>query len=206
LTLTLPERQISNGVVDAFVHVMEQYCTMPADAPIQDRFAESILSTLIEEGPKALKNKDDFAVRANIMFAATMALNKLICVGVPEDWSTHGIGHEITAVYGLDHAQTLAIVLPKILKYKSSQKGEKIVQLGKRVFGINEKSKKVAIEKTIDAIVKFFKKMKMKTELSQYGIGKDAPEKIADNFAKNNTAIGEHHDIMRDDIVKILSL
>ena len=133
-TLTLPERQISNGVVDAFVHVMEQYCTMPADAPIQDRFAESILSTLIEEGPKALKNKDDFAVRANIMFAATMALNKLICVGVPEDWSTHGIGHEITAVYGLDHAQTLAIVLPKILKYKSSQKGEKIVQLGKRVL------------------------------------------------------------------------
>ena len=205
-TLTLPEKQISNGVVDAFVHVMEQYCTMPADAPIQDRFAESILSTLIEEGPKALKNKDDFTVRANIMFAATMALNKLICVGVPEDWSTHGIGHEITAVYGLDHAQTLAIVLPKILKYKSAQKGEKIVQLGKRVFGINEKSKKVAIEKTIDAIVKFFKKMKMKTELSQYGIGKDAPEKIADNFAKNNTAIGEHHDITRDDIVKILSL
>ncbi len=205
-TLTLPDRQISNGVVDAFVHVMEQYCTKPFDAPIQDRFAEGILSTLIEEGPKALKKKDDLAVRSNIMFAATMALNKLICVGVPEDWSSHMIGHEITALYGLDHAQTLAITLPKILKFESAKKGDKIVQLGKRVFGINEKSKKVAIEKTITAIVSFFKKMKMKTDLSQYGIGDDAPAKVADNFAKNYKFIGENGDIGRDEIIKILSL
>ncbi len=206
-TLTLPEKQISNGVVDAFVHVMEQYCTKPFNAPIQDRFSEGILSTLIEEGPKALKNKDDLPTRANIMFAATMALNKLICVGVPEDWSSHMIGHEITALYGLDHAQTLAISLPRVLKYKSAQKGDKIAQLGKRVFGINEKSKKIAIEKTIDAIVKFFKKMKMKTELSQYGIKKEeAAVKVADNFAKNYKFIGENGDIGHDDIVKILSL
>ncbi len=206
-TLTLPEKQISNGVVDAFVHVMEQYSTKPFNAPIQDRFSEGILSTLIEEGPKALKNKDDFPTRANIMFAATMALNKLICVGVPEDWSSHMIGHEITALYGLDHAQTLAISLPKVLKYKSAQKGDKIAQLGKRVFGINEKSKKVAVEKTIDAIVKFFKKMKMKTEFSQYGIKKEeAAVKVADNFAKNYKFIGENGDIGHDDIVKILSL
>ncbi len=206
-TLTLPEKQISNGVVDAFVHVMEQYCTKPFDAPIQDRFSEGILSTLIEEGPKALKKKDNLPTRANVMFAATMALNKLICVGVPEDWSSHMIGHEMTALYGLDHAQTLAISLPKVLKYKSAQKGAKIAQLGKRVFGIEEKSKKVAIEKTIEAIVKFFKKMNMKTELSQYGIDKEeAAVKVADNFAKNYKFIGENGDIGRDDIVKILSL
>jgi len=205
-TFTLPERQTSNGVVDAFVHVMEQYCTKPSDAPIQDRFAEGIISTLIENGPKALKSPEDFAVRSNIMFAATMALNKLIGMGVPQDWSSHMIGHEITALYGLDHAQTLAIVLPKVLKFKRAAKGDKIAQLGARVFGIKEKSKKAAIDKTVAAIVTFFKKMKMKTELCEYAIGADAAKKIAESFASNNGAVGEDGDISQKEVEKILSL
>jgi len=205
-TFTLPERQISNGVVDAFVHVMEQYCTKPCDAPIQDRFAEGILMTLIENGPKALKDGQNYAVRANIMFSATMALNHLIGMGVLQDWSSHMIGHEITALYGLDHAQTLAIVLPKVLKFKRAAKGDKIAQLGKRVFGIAEKSKKAAVDKTIEAIVAFFKKMKMKTELCEYGIEADAPKKIAANFASNNKFVGEDGDIGQKEVEKILSL
>ena len=132
-TFTLPARQTRNGVIDAFVHVMEQYLTRPANAEIQDRFSESIAQTLVKEGPIALKKPEDYDCRANIMFAATMALNHLICCGVPQDWSSHLIGHEITALYGLDHAETLAIVMPKVLEYKKAQKLDKLVQLGARV-------------------------------------------------------------------------
>ncbi|HCN91196.1 MAG TPA: NADH-dependent alcohol dehydrogenase, partial [Oxalobacteraceae bacterium] len=117
-TFTLPVRQIGNGVVDAFAHVMEQYLTYPVNAPVQDRFAEGILLTLIEEGPKALAEPDDYDVRANVMWCATLALNGLIGAGVPHDWATHMVGHELTALYGLDHAQTLAIVLPSMLRVR----------------------------------------------------------------------------------------
>lgn len=113
-TYTLPPRQVANGVVDAFVHTVEQYVTKPVDAKIQDRFAEGILLTLIEDGPKALKEPENYDVRANVMWAATQALNGLIGAGVPQDWATHMLGHELTAMHGLDHAQTLAIVLPAL--------------------------------------------------------------------------------------------
>ncbi len=111
-SFTLPERQVANGVVDAFVHVMEQYLTYPVNAPVQDRFAEGLLQTLVEQGPLALSQPDDYEVRANLMWVATLALNGLIGSGVPQDWSTHLIGHELTALYGMDHAQTLAVILP----------------------------------------------------------------------------------------------
>lgn len=113
-TYTLPARQVANGVVDAFVHTVEQYVTYPVNAKIQDRFAEGILLTLIEEGPKALKEPENYDVRANVMWAATQALNGLIGAGVPQDWATHMLGHELTAMHGLDHAQTLAVVLPAL--------------------------------------------------------------------------------------------
>ena len=109
-TFTLPPRQTANGVVDAFIHVMEQYMTYPVNAPLQDRQAEAVLLTLIEEGPKVMANPRDYDARANIMWTATQALNGLISCGVPQDWSTHAIGHELTALFGLDHAQTLAVV------------------------------------------------------------------------------------------------
>lgn len=113
-TYTLPPRQVANGVVDAFVHTVEQYVTYPVNGKIQDRFAEGILLTLIEEGPKALQEPENYDVRANVMWAATQALNGLIGAGVPQDWATHMLGHELTAMHGLDHAQTLAIILPAL--------------------------------------------------------------------------------------------
>lgn len=106
-SFTLPPRQISNGIVDAFVHTMEQYMTYPAAAPLQDRMAESILRTLIEEGPKTLANPGDYESRANVMWCATMALNGLIAVGVPQDWATHMIGHELTALHNVDHGKSV---------------------------------------------------------------------------------------------------
>ena len=130
---SLPERQITNGIVDAFVHVMEQYLTYSVNAKVQDRFAEGILQTLIEEGPKMFAEPDSDA-RANVMWSATMALNGLIGAGVPQDWSTHGIGHEITALYGLDHAQTLAIILPRMMWEMREEKQEKLLQYAKRIW------------------------------------------------------------------------
>ena len=124
-TFSLPPRQTANGVVDSFMHVLEQYLTYPVDAKVQDRFAEGLLLTILEEGPKALSEPNNYSVRANLMWAATMALNDLLSRGVPGDWATHRIGHELTGLYGLDHAATLAVVLPSLLKVKRVQKREK---------------------------------------------------------------------------------
>lgn len=205
-TYTLPKRQTRNGVIDAFVHVMEQYLTRPANAEIQDRFAESIAQTLVKEGPVALKKPDDYDCRANIMLAATMALNHLIAAGVPQDWSSHLIGHELTALYGLDHAETLAIALPKVMEYKKAQKLDKIVQLGRRVFGIEVKSKAKAANATIDAVKKFFVKMGAGVELKSYKLPADAPEAVGKNIARTYKAIGENGDITPADVVKILKI
>lgn len=205
-TYTLPKRQTRNGVIDAFVHVMEQYLTRPANAEIQDRFAESIAQTLVKEGPAALKKPDDYDCRANIMLAATMALNHIIAVGVPQDWSSHLIGHELTALYGLDHAETLAIALPKVMEYKKDRKLDKIVQLGRRVFGIEEKSKAKAANATIEAVKKFFVKMGAGVELKSYKLPADAPEAVGKNIARTYKAIGENGDITPEDVVKILKI
>lgn len=205
-TYTLSKRQTRNGVIDAFVHVMEQYLTRPANAEIQDRFAESIAQTLVKEGPVALKKPDDYDCRANIMLAATMALNHLIAAGVPQDWSSHLIGHELTALYGLDHAETLAIALPKVMEYKKAQKLDKIVQLGRRVFGIEAKGKAKAANATIDAVKKFFVKMGAGIELKSYKLPADAPEAVGKNIARTYKAIGENGDITPADVVKILKI
>lgn len=144
-TYTLPPRQTANGVVDAFIHTLEQYLTYPVNAKIQDRFAEGILLTLIEEGPKVLANPEDYDSRANVMWAATQALSGLIGAGVPQDWATHALGHEITALYGLDHAQTLAIVLPALLREKRKTKREKLLQYAERVWHLTDGSEESRI-------------------------------------------------------------
>lgn len=207
-TYTLPEKQIANGVVDAFVHVMEQYLTYPAEGKVQDRFSEGLLLTLIEEGPKAMKDKENYDVRANIMWAATMALNGLIGSGVPQDWSTHMVGHEITAIYGLDHAETLAIVLPSMLEVMKDEKKSKLLQYGTRVWNISgdmTESEKIslAIRKTRD----FFESMGVKTRLSGYGIGREAADKIVESLeAHGMKRLGEKGMVTPDVARKVLEL
>jgi NADP-dependent alcohol dehydrogenase len=206
-TYSLPPRQVSNGVVDAFVHVIEQYLTYPVNAPLQDRFAEGILQTLVQEGPKALATPEDYDVRANVMWSATMALNGLIGKGVPQDWGTHMIGHELTALHGLDHAVTLAIVLPSLMFVQRDKKQEKILQLGERVFGIQEDDKEKAIDLTIKAVQDFFETMQVKTRLSDYDIQKSAIDGLIDNLERNGlTALGEHGDIDLAKAREILTL
>lgn len=197
-TYGLPARQTANGVVDAFVHVMEQYLTYSVDAPLQDTMAEGILRTLIEEGPKALERPDDYNVRANIMWCATLALNGLIGQGVPEDWSTHMIGHEITAMHGVDHARTLAVVLPAVMEVKRDRKREKILQYAHRVWGIDSSAagEEAIIDKAIARTRAFFQGLGIGTRLGDYGIDAASIPLIVEKLkAHGMTALGEHADI-----------
>ncbi|MDR3059284.1 MAG: iron-containing alcohol dehydrogenase, partial [Prevotella sp.] len=204
VTYSLPPRQTANGVVDAFVHVMEQYLTYnEGDSLLQDNMAEAIVKTLVAEGPKALKEPTNYDVRANLMWASTWALNGWIACGVPEDWATHMIGHEITAFYGLDHAQTLAIVLPGVMTVLKEQKGKKITRLGKEVFGIEGDD---AIDKTIKAVEDFFESMGVKTHLSDYGLGDEAIIKVAERLASRSWKLGERQNITPDVIKEILTI
>jgi len=202
---SLPERQIGNGVVDAFVHVMEQYLTYPVNAKIQDRFAESILLTLIEEGPKVLKNPADYDAGANFMWAATMALNGLIKCGVPEDWTSHMIGHEITALHGVDHARTLAIVLPGVMNVMRDSKKEKIIQYGERIWGIEGENEQDAIDQAIAKTVEFFESLGLKTRLRDYKIPTPTIEEIVERMEERGCVqIGENKLVGIDEIRKIL--
>jgi NADP-dependent alcohol dehydrogenase len=195
-TFSLPARQIGNGVVDAFVHTIEQYLTYPADAPLQDRYAEGLLQTLIEEGPKALANPEDYAVRANLMWCATQALNGLLGCGVPQDWSTHMIGHELTALYHIDHAQTLAVVLPAMLAERRQVKREKLLQYAARVWGLREGDEDQRIDAAIQATRDFFKRMGVPTRLSEHGLDADViPQVLAQLERHGMTALSERRDL-----------
>jgi NADP-dependent alcohol dehydrogenase len=206
-TYSLPPRQIANGAVDAFVHIMEQYLTYPVDAKVQDRFAEGLLMTLIEEGPRSLKEPTNYSVRANIMWAATMALNGLIGVGVPQDWATHMIGHEITAMHGLDHAQTLAIVLPAVMQQQRIPKREKLLQYGRRVWNLQHADEDALIDAAIESTRQFFETMGAPTRLSGYGLSGESIPLLVDMLVKHNLLnLGEHGDITPEISRRILEL
>ena len=195
-TYTLPPRQIANGIADAFVHTVEQYLTYPAQALAQDRFAEGLLQTLIEIAPKALAEPADYDARANLMWSATLALNGLIGAGVPQDWATHMIGHELTALYNIDHARTLAIVLPSLLKVQRATKRAKLLQYADRVWHINSGSEEQRIDEAIDKTRAFFEGIGIKTRLSGYELGQEAVDAVVGQLKTHGmTALGEHKDI-----------
>jgi len=196
-TYTLPAKQLANGVVDAFVHTVEQYLTYPVNAPVQDRFAEGLLQTLIEIGPRLLSAPEpDYDDRANLVWSATLALNGLIGAGVPQDWATHMIGHELTAKYNIDHARTLAAVLPAMLQERRAQKHAKLLQYGQRVWGIQTGSDEQRITAAIEATRDFFERMGLPTRLSAYGLGQEAVDLvIAQLQAHGMTQLGEHGDV-----------
>ncbi|WP_441003427.1 iron-containing alcohol dehydrogenase [Pseudocolwellia agarivorans] len=207
VTLSLSDRQISNGVIDAFIHVMEQYLTYSVNGKVQDRFAEGLLQTLIEEGPKALQaeTKDDLEIRANIMWSATMALNGLLGAGVPQDWSTHMIGHELTGGFGIDHARTLSIVLPAVMKIKRKEKHGKLVQYAERVWHLTDTDEEVKIDKAIELTEDFFKRMDVPVRLSEIDITKDQIDGLIERLEQHGmTELGEHSDITLDVSRKIL--
>ena len=206
-TFTLPEKQTVNGIIDTFVHTTEQYLTYPVDAPLQDRWAEGILLTLIEEAPKVLKNPNDYNTRANIMWTATMALNGIIAVGVPQDWATHTLGHEITAKCGLDHGHTLAIVLPSLLKVKAKNKSEKLLQYASRIWGIDSGSQEERVQKAIDKTGDFFESLGVKIKFGDYGITDETIDEMVSSIKNHGFInIGERQDITLDEIKEIYNL
>lgn len=188
---TLPSRQLTNGVVDAFVHIIEQYLTYDVNAKVQDRFSEGLLLTLIEEGPKLFEQPSDDTL-SNIMWSATMALNGLIGAGVPQDWSTHGIGHEITALYGLDHAQTLAIILPRMMWEMRKEKEGKLLQYASRIWQINEGDIESRIKRAIEKTEQFFQQVGMKTRFIDYQLGEEVVAALIAQLERHSQiAMGE---------------
>ena len=204
-SFTLPPRQVANGVVDAFVHIVEQYLTYPASAPVQDRFAEGLLQTLIDIGPQALSDPENYSVRANLMWVATLALNGLIGTGVPQDWATHMLGHELTALHGLDHAQTLAIVLPAMLAERKDAKHGKLVQYAQRVWSIHEGSESEQAEAAIEKTRAFFESLGVKTRLGDYQLAEEHIEPLIKSLEEHGmTALGEHNDVTPDVCRRVL--
>ncbi len=205
-TYSLPTRQIGNGVVDAFVHITEQYLTFPVGGEVQDRLAEGLLQVLVDNGPKALSDPTNYQVRANLMWAASLALNGLIGRGVPQDWSTHAIGHQLTALHGLDHAQSLAVVLPSLLREQASQKQEKLAQFAERVWHSSREDKALRIEEAIIRTEQFFQQMGVGTSLADYGLDERCIPAICSNLKRFGlTALGEQQDIDPDKVARILS-
>ncbi|EUJ42099.1 iron-containing alcohol dehydrogenase [Brochothrix campestris] len=197
LTYTLPKRQLANGIVDAFVHVFEQYMTYDTGALVTDRFAEGLLQTLIEIGPNIVNNETpDYNERANFMWAATNALNGVLRVGVPQDWATHMIGHEITNLYHIDHARTLAAILPAMLRVRRSQKEAKLLQYAERVLGITTGTTEERIEAAIIQTAVFFESIGVPTSLAAYELGEADVEAIVANLeAHQLVRLSEHGDV-----------
>ena len=201
VTLSLSDRQISNGVVDAFVHTMEQYLTYSVNGKVQDRFAEGLLLTLIEEGPKALaaETSQDLEIRGNIMWAATMALNGLIGAGVPQDWATHMIGHELTGTHNIDHARTLSIVLPAVMKVCRDAKREKLLQYAERIWNITDGDEESRINRAIESTEQFFEMMQVPTRLSQVDLGEADIDLLIEKLTQHGMVkLGEHGAITPD--------
>lgn len=204
---SLPKRQLQNGVVDAFTHVMEQYLTYPHDAILQDRFAESILKTLIEIGPSVVENPNDYKLASNFVWCATMALNGLIQKGVPSDWATHMIGHELTALYNIDHARTLAIIGPNLYKVMFETKKEKLAQYGHRVWNLSGNVEDVAHD-AIDKTINFFHIMGMKTKISENTENiENTADFIVNRFEERGwKAMGEKQNITLEKVREIVEM
>ncbi|RIY36034.1 iron-containing alcohol dehydrogenase [Psittacicella gerlachiana] len=195
-TLTLPERQTMNGVVDSFVHIVEQYVTKDTGASVSDEFAEGLLRVLLKVGPKLKADPQCLPARSDLMWAATNALNGLIRLGQVTDWSVHAIGHQLTALYGIDHARTLAIVLPGVWEYKLEAKQAKLAQMGRKVFALESNDERELALATIVKTEEFFHSLGVATRLRDYNLGENAIPEIVANLEKiGATNLGEDKDI-----------
>ena len=199
LTYTLPPTQVANGVIDTFIHTVEQYVTLPAEGRFQDRTAEGILRTLIEIGTTTLDNPTDYDARANLMWCATNALNGLIGAGVPQDWTTHMIGHELTAMFGIDHGKTLAILQPAVWTVRKEQKRAKLLQYAGRVWDVTEGSEASRIDQAIEHTRRFFEELRVPTRLSAYGVDASHIDSLVQALERHGmTALGEKREITPD--------
>ena len=204
VTYSLPDHQIACGLADAFTHVLEQYMTTTGQSRIMDRWAEGLLLTIIDIAPKILANRKDYDLMADFMLSATLALNDFIRMGVTQDWATHMIGHELTAIHGTTHGHTLAIVMPGTLRVLKEQKHYKLLQYGERVFNITEGAENERVERAIEKTEEFYRSLGLTTRLSEEGIGKDTIDIIVKRFNNRNVAYGEKRNVNGEVAGKIL--
>ncbi len=203
-TFSLPKYQIACGITDTFIHTMEQYLTKPDQSPLMDRWAEGIMLTLTEIAPKIAADQCDYDQMANYMLCATMALNGFTTMGVANDWATHMIGHEVTALTGITHGHTLSIIMPAVMSVMREQKGAKILQFGERVFAITTGSAEERVEATIAATENFFRSLGLKTRLGENGVGEDVIKEVVARFKSRGAKLGERGNITYDVVEKIL--
>jgi NADP-dependent alcohol dehydrogenase len=205
-TLSLPPRQTANGIVDTMVHVFEQYLTRDAGNPLNEGIAEAILRAAVDGGKAVFVNPKDYDARANLMWAATMALNGLIGLNAAHDWTSHDVGHELTAFHGLDHGQTLAVVSPNVLRYEKDKKKDMLVKYARNVWRIAEADEGRAALLAVDRTVEFWNSIGVKTRLSDYGVGDANFEKIAERLCGGGRKMGENGDIGKNDVLSILRM
>lgn len=203
-TFSLPPFQIACGIADTYIHVMEQYLVDENTSPLMDRWAESILLTLIETAPKIRQNQKDYQQMANFMLSATMALNGFIAMGTSSDWATHMIGHELTALTGLTHGETLAIVEPALLRIQKNEKRAKLLQYAQRIWNITGTDEEAIIESAIEKTEQFYRSLPLRTRLSECGVGEEVCNKIVERFRQRNTRLGEKGSITADTVKRIL--
>lgn len=204
VTFSLPDYQIACGIADTFVHVMEQYLTTPGQSRLMDRWAEGILQTLVEIAPKIKKNKHDYQLMSDFMLSATMALNGFIAMGVSQDWATHMIGHELTALHGLTHGHTLAIILPATMQVLREAKGDKLIQYGERIWNITTGTREERIDKAIRCTEDFFRSLGLTTRLHEENIGEDTIDEIERRFNERGVKYGENGNVTGTVARKIL--
>lgn len=202
---SLPQRQIANGIVDTYIHTFEQYMTFDNKTMVMDRWAEGLLQTLITLAPSLIAGNADYQTYANYMLTATMGLNGFVAMGCVEDWSTHSIGHELTAMHGLDHGVTLAIVWPGVARVMKEYKMDKLVQYGERVWGITEGTNEERAEKAIQATEEFFKSVGMKIKLSDHNIGQETIQRIVQRFKERGWTLGEFGRVTPEKTEEILN-
>ena len=202
---SLPQRQIANGIVDTYIHTFEQYMTFDNKTMVMDRWAEGLLQTLVALAPSLIAGNADYQTYANYMLTATMGLNGFVAMGCVEDWSTHSIGHELTAMHGLDHGVTLAIVWPGVARVMKEYKMDKLVQYGERVWGITEGTNEERAEKAIQATEEFFKSVGMKIKLSDHNIGQETIQRIVQRFKERGWTLGEFGRVTPEKTEEILN-
>ncbi|GAA3783568.1 iron-containing alcohol dehydrogenase [Corallibacter vietnamensis] len=204
---SIPQRQLANGLADAFTHVLEQYMTYPVGALLQDRFAESIIQTLIEVAPKVLEDPTNYEAASNFMWSCTMALNGLIQQGVPGDWAIHMMGHELTALFGIDHARTLAVIAPSHYKYNFEAKKEKLAQYAERVWNVTEGSIDDKAYAAIEKTEAFYRQLGIDTKLSDYTDKfEGTAEEIEKRFEDRGWKLGEKQELLPADAKKIVTM
>lgn len=204
VTYSLSPYQIACGLADAFTHVLEQYMTTPGQSRLMDRWAEGVLLSVKEIAPGIKHNPHNYDLMSDYMLSATLALNDFIRMGITQDWATHQIGHELTALHGITHGHSLAIAMPGTLRILKEQKKGKLLQYGERIFNITEGTEDERVEKAIEMTEQFYRSLGLTTRLSEEGIGMDTIEIIASRFNDRGDAFGENSNVTGDVTREIL--